>query len=263
MVPFTSPYSRFWVGWGPSPSIYGGRLRFEPVRSRMKPGTGGVSIGWPTAAGPRAGPHLRHGDRLGRTLGDRAGCGPHPLVLVALLWRVRAPPTGGGPLAGVPTKSAPVAAFWDLVRERSRTWAMTDPGPPRDGMHHLLGHPTDLAGHVATHGPLAVTWGHDSWQRALTASLEASGLTGRGGGGFPSALKAVRRQCTRTWGNARRQRDGGRTGERQGQGAADPGAAPGVRWRTVPCRPVPGPPDRGVHSGRPGRSRGGRAACHQ
>jgi NADH:ubiquinone oxidoreductase subunit F (NADH-binding) len=30
---------------------------------------------------------------------------------------------------------------------------------------------------------------HDQWQRALTASLESSGLTGRGGGGFPSAAK--------------------------------------------------------------------------
>jgi NADH:ubiquinone oxidoreductase subunit F (NADH-binding) len=62
--------------------------------------------------------------------------------------------------------------------------------PPRSALHHLLGHPTDLAGHLATHGPLAVNLGaHTSWQRALTASLESSGLTGRGGGGFSSALK--------------------------------------------------------------------------
>ncbi len=62
--------------------------------------------------------------------------------------------------------------------------------PPRDAVHHLLGHPIDLAGHIEAHGPLAVAMGpHDSWQRALTASLESSGLTGRGGGGFPSASK--------------------------------------------------------------------------
>lgn len=62
--------------------------------------------------------------------------------------------------------------------------------PPRSTLHHLLGHPSDLAGHIDTHGPLAVAVGnHNSWQRALTASLESSGLAGRGGGGFPSATK--------------------------------------------------------------------------
>jgi NADH:ubiquinone oxidoreductase subunit F (NADH-binding) len=62
--------------------------------------------------------------------------------------------------------------------------------PPRTAAHHLLGHPVDLAGHIAAHGPLVVAMGqHDSWQGALTASLESSGLTGRGGGGFPSAAK--------------------------------------------------------------------------
>jgi len=62
--------------------------------------------------------------------------------------------------------------------------------PPRSTTHHLLGHPIDLAGHIAAHGPLLVAMGHhDSWQKALTASLESSGLTGRGGGGFPSAAK--------------------------------------------------------------------------
>jgi NADH:ubiquinone oxidoreductase subunit F (NADH-binding) len=62
--------------------------------------------------------------------------------------------------------------------------------PPLHAEHHLLGQPTDLAGHLAAHGPLVVAMGHhDSWQRALTANLESSGLTGRGGGGFPSAAK--------------------------------------------------------------------------
>jgi len=62
--------------------------------------------------------------------------------------------------------------------------------PPRGAVHQLLGHPIDLAGHIDAHGPLAVAMGHhDQWQRALTASLESSGLTGRGGGGFPSASK--------------------------------------------------------------------------
>jgi NADH:ubiquinone oxidoreductase subunit F (NADH-binding) len=62
--------------------------------------------------------------------------------------------------------------------------------PPRGALHHLLGHPTDLSGHIDAHGPLAVALGrHESWQAALGANLEASGLLGRGGGGFPSATK--------------------------------------------------------------------------
>ena len=62
--------------------------------------------------------------------------------------------------------------------------------PAHNAVHHLLGHPIDLAGHIEAHGPLAVAMGrHESWRGALTASLESSGLTGRGGGGFPSAAK--------------------------------------------------------------------------
>ena len=63
--------------------------------------------------------------------------------------------------------------------------------PPLDALHRLLGHPSDLAGHVAAHGPLQVSLGrHQSWQDALAAGLEQSGLTGRGGGGFPASLKS-------------------------------------------------------------------------
>jgi NADH:ubiquinone oxidoreductase subunit F (NADH-binding) len=62
--------------------------------------------------------------------------------------------------------------------------------PPRSDIHHLLGHPTDLGGHIATHGPLAVSLGDErSWRRALATSLESSGLAGRGGGGFPASIK--------------------------------------------------------------------------
>jgi NADH:ubiquinone oxidoreductase subunit F (NADH-binding) len=56
-------------------------------------------------------------------------------------------------------------------------------------LHHLLGHPTDLAGHLATHGPLSLAPNQASWAATLAAHLHASGLAGRGGGGFPAALK--------------------------------------------------------------------------
>ncbi|MGP0032146.1 MAG: NADH-ubiquinone oxidoreductase-F iron-sulfur binding region domain-containing protein, partial [Acidimicrobiales bacterium] len=62
--------------------------------------------------------------------------------------------------------------------------------PPHSEVHHLLGHPVDLPGHLAAHGPLNVALGRrGSWQEALAASLESSGLGGRGGGGFPASVK--------------------------------------------------------------------------
>jgi NADH:ubiquinone oxidoreductase subunit F (NADH-binding) len=62
--------------------------------------------------------------------------------------------------------------------------------PPRSELHRLLGHPTNLDGHIAAHGPLEVNpRDPTSWQRSLAVSLEASGLSGRGGGGFPTSMK--------------------------------------------------------------------------
>lgn len=62
--------------------------------------------------------------------------------------------------------------------------------PTRSEVHHLLGHPPDLSGHIETHGPLNMALGRDgSWQSAFLASLEASGLAGRGGGAFPTSIK--------------------------------------------------------------------------
>ena len=61
---------------------------------------------------------------------------------------------------------------------------------PTTGRYRLLGHPTDLAGHVATLGPVplpsAATRG---WREAFVSMLESSGLAGRGGAGFPAAIK--------------------------------------------------------------------------
>ena len=56
--------------------------------------------------------------------------------------------------------------------------------------HRLLGHPIDLAGHVEAHGPVQLPVGRNlPWQQAFIATLEASGLTGRGGGAFPTSVK--------------------------------------------------------------------------
>ncbi len=58
------------------------------------------------------------------------------------------------------------------------------------GRYRILGHPADLAGHAAALGPLPLprSPGRD-WREAFVGSLEASGLTGRGGAGFPAAIK--------------------------------------------------------------------------
>ena len=61
---------------------------------------------------------------------------------------------------------------------------------PTTGRYRVLGHPTDLAGHVATLGPVPLP-SRDSqgWREAFVSLLEASGLAGRGGAGFPAAIK--------------------------------------------------------------------------
>ncbi len=66
----------------------------------------------------------------------------------------------------------------------------TSTAPPRGRVHQLLGHPSDLEGHLDTHGPLDVALHpNSSWEQSLVASVQASGLSGRGGGAFPTAIK--------------------------------------------------------------------------
>jgi len=69
---------------------------------------------------------------------------------------------------------------------------MTQANPVQalDDVHRLLGHPSDLRGHLNAHGPLNVPLGRNgSWQQDLVTSLEASGLNGRGGSAFPTSIK--------------------------------------------------------------------------
>jgi NADH:ubiquinone oxidoreductase subunit F (NADH-binding) len=61
---------------------------------------------------------------------------------------------------------------------------------PTTGRYRLLGHPTDLSGHVATLGPVPLpSSGARGWREAFVSMLESSGLAGRGGAGFPAAIK--------------------------------------------------------------------------
>jgi NADH:ubiquinone oxidoreductase subunit F (NADH-binding) len=61
---------------------------------------------------------------------------------------------------------------------------------PTTGRYRLLGHPTDLAGHVAALGPVPLPEArHRGWREAFMSALESSGLAGRGGASFPAAIK--------------------------------------------------------------------------
>jgi NADH:ubiquinone oxidoreductase subunit F (NADH-binding) len=60
---------------------------------------------------------------------------------------------------------------------------------PVTGRYRLLGHPTDLAGHVATLGPAPLPSGALGWRERFVSMLESSGLAGRGGAGFPTGIK--------------------------------------------------------------------------
>jgi NADH:ubiquinone oxidoreductase subunit F (NADH-binding) len=61
---------------------------------------------------------------------------------------------------------------------------------PETNRYRILGHPSDLAGHLAALGPAPLpTSSARAWREGFVSSLEASGLPGRGGAGFPAAIK--------------------------------------------------------------------------
>lgn len=61
---------------------------------------------------------------------------------------------------------------------------------PATKRYRILGHPSDLAGHVAALGAVPLPkMSPRTWREDFVSVLERSGLPGRGGGGFPAAIK--------------------------------------------------------------------------
>jgi NADH:ubiquinone oxidoreductase subunit F (NADH-binding) len=61
---------------------------------------------------------------------------------------------------------------------------------PATKRYRILGYPSDLDAHVAALGPVPLPMTSPrTWREGFVSVLEASGLPGRGGGGFPAAIK--------------------------------------------------------------------------
>ena len=197
VVPFTSDYSSFWVGVG-AIALDLMLAVFVTSLLRFAHATGDLA-GRPLARLPqladRPGPHVRDGNRRARAMGDRA--------------RRRLRPRGGrcaglaasgglGAGVGAAQRTRPFldvpAKHVALSARAGRGRAVTSASEtlPITGRYRVLGHPTDLAGHVATLGPVPLPPPGKAarrWREAFVSVLEASGLAGRGGAGFPAAIK--------------------------------------------------------------------------
>ncbi len=61
---------------------------------------------------------------------------------------------------------------------------------PETARYRVLGHPSDLAGHVSALGPVPLPSSPGGgWRERFVSMLETSGLAGRGGAGFPASIK--------------------------------------------------------------------------
>ena len=160
VIPFTSSYGRLWVGVGAicaRPDA--GRLRVEPAASPHAPGdlASHPLAGLPELA-RRIGPHLRHGDRRRGDLGHRARCRLRPRrrrgAVLADPSR-RAPGLGQeGPRRAGRRRPSKHLASDGAARRRDRHVPSAGDLLAATDHYRLLGHPTDLAGHVAALGPV-------------------------------------------------------------------------------------------------------------
>ncbi len=170
VVPFASPYSRFWVGLGTLAldlmlAVFVSSL----LRARYNPSTwrGPPLVGLRVVA-HRFGPYVWHGNRrkgaLGYLRSAPSACS-------------RWPSQGSGDSASLQAGSNAHNRVFSRPADPPRvqfhrpsgsTWRLApSQAPTRGAVHQLLGHPGDLEGHLDTHGPLDVALGRSrSWQGA-------------------------------------------------------------------------------------------------
>ena len=248
VIPFTSSYGTFWVGVGAiALDLMIAVFVTSLLRARMRPGTWRAVhwlayLSWPVA--------LAH--TFGMGTDAREGW---VIVLGRRVRRLgRRPPWCGGsarspvrPPRGRRTRRSPACrpSTWPSPHgvERGRVVPSVSEAVPTTGRYRLLGHPTDLAGHVATLGPAPLPFGERPGL-ARGVRLGARGLRARGSrrGRVPLRHQARRGARRRQGRHHRRQRHGGRAGQRQGQAAPASGLPTSCStarscWRR---RPVPG-----------------------
>ena len=195
VIPFTSSYGRFWVGVGAiSLDLMIAVFVSSLLRARMRPGTWRAIhwlayLSWPVA--------------LAHTFGMGTDAGEGWVIVLGVVCVVAV--GGGAGLADPPGRPPSVGADRPRVGRRCAAEASGALGdgagqetrmsnvseaPPITDRYRLLGYPTDLAGHVAALGPVPLpSPGARGWREAFVSTLEASGLSGRGGAGFSAAIK--------------------------------------------------------------------------
>ena len=220
VVPFTSSYKPLWTGLGAvAVDLMVAVAISSALRQRIAPHLAGHPLAGLRLLAVGHGPRPRRGHRCRQAVD---GCPRRPCTLAvgaSLAWRIgdhRSEPRAGHPGRrhhpggahpdGHPARPGQVRhrgpPDTDRVTERGRP---LDEGSPMTTMtlesttpaHRARRGPgPGLADHLALHGPLSIPPGNDpAWREGDASGMAASGLAGRGGGGFPAADK---------WGSLRR-----------------------------------------------------------